>query len=57
MPVTPGEAMIADAAALSSRAARLQVRLLERPLASLGLEVERVVVGRLGGRGERGGVA
>lgn len=46
--VTPGEAMIAGAAALSSRAARLQVRLLERPLASLGIEVERVVVGRLG---------
>jgi hypothetical protein len=30
------------------RAARLQARLLERPLASLGAEVERVVVGRLG---------
>ena len=48
VPVTPGAAMIADAAALSLRAARLQVRLLERPLASLGSEVERVVVGRLG---------
>ena len=48
VPVTPGEAMVADAAALSSRAARLQVRLLERPLASLGPEVERVVLGRLG---------
>ena len=48
VPVTPGEAMIADAAALSSRATRLQIRLLERPLASLGPEVERVVVGRLG---------
>lgn len=48
VPVTPGEAMIADAAALSCRAARLQVRLLERPLASLGPEVERVVAGRLG---------
>lgn len=47
-PSTPGEAMISDAAALASRAARLQVRLLERPLASLGPEVERVVVGRLG---------
>jgi len=48
VPVTPGEAMIADAAALSLRAARLQARLLERPLASLGAEVERVVVERLG---------
>lgn len=48
VPMTPGEAMIADAAALSLRAARLQARLLERPLASLGAEVERVVVGRLG---------
>jgi ParB-like chromosome segregation protein Spo0J len=47
-PATPGEAMIADAAALSSRATRLQVRLLERPLVSLGPEVERVVVERLG---------
>jgi ParB-like chromosome segregation protein Spo0J len=47
-PVTPGEAMIADAAALATRATRLQVRLLERPVASLGAEVERVVVGRLG---------
>jgi ParB/RepB/Spo0J family partition protein len=47
-PVTPGEAMIADAAALAVRATRLQVRLLERPVASLGTEVERVVVGRLG---------
>jgi hypothetical protein len=40
--------MIADAAALAFRAARLQARLLERPLASLGPEVERVVVGQLG---------
>jgi ParB/RepB/Spo0J family partition protein len=47
-PVTPGEAMIADAAALAVRATRLQVRLLERPVASLGTAVERVVVGRLG---------
>jgi ParB-like chromosome segregation protein Spo0J len=47
-PVTPGEAMIADAAALATRATRLQVRLLERPVASLGAEVERVVIGRLG---------
>ncbi|TMQ07140.1 MAG: hypothetical protein E6J90_21215 [Deltaproteobacteria bacterium] len=47
-PVTPGEAMIADAAALSFRAARLQARLLERPLVSLGPEVEQVVIGRLG---------
>jgi ParB-like chromosome segregation protein Spo0J len=46
--VTPGEAMIADAAALATRATRLQVRLLERPVTSLGAEVERVVVGRLG---------
>jgi ParB/RepB/Spo0J family partition protein len=48
VPATPGEAVIADAAALSLRAARLQARLLERPLASLGAEVERVVVERLG---------
>jgi len=48
MPVTPGEAIIADAEVLSFRATRLQARLGERPLASLGPEVERVVVGRLG---------
>jgi hypothetical protein len=48
VPVTPGEAMIADAAALATRATRLQVRLIERPVASLGAEVERIVVGRLG---------
>jgi ParB-like chromosome segregation protein Spo0J len=47
-PVTPGEAMIADAAVLAVRATRLHARLLERPVASLGAEVERVVVGRLG---------
>jgi hypothetical protein len=47
-PVAPGEAIVADAAALSLRAARLQARLVERPLASLGAEVERVVVERLG---------
>jgi hypothetical protein len=47
-PVTPGEAMIADAAALATRATRLHARLLERPVASLGAEVERVVAGRLG---------
>jgi ParB-like chromosome segregation protein Spo0J len=47
VPVTPGEAIVADAAALAFRAARLQARLLERPLASLGPEVERVVAGRL----------
>lgn len=47
-PLTPGEAIVADASALSYRAARLHARLLERPLASLGPEVERVVVGRLG---------
>jgi ParB-like chromosome segregation protein Spo0J len=47
-PVTPGEAMIADAAALATRATRLHTRLLERPVTSLGAEVERVVVGRLG---------
>jgi hypothetical protein len=47
-PVTTGEAMIADAGALATLATRLQVRLLERPVASLGAEVERVVVGRLG---------
>ncbi|TMQ11042.1 MAG: hypothetical protein E6J90_35370 [Deltaproteobacteria bacterium] len=47
-PVTPGEAMIADAAALAMRAARLHARLLERPLASLGPEVARLVASRLG---------
>jgi hypothetical protein len=47
-PVTPGEAMIADAAARAMRATRLHARLLDRPVASLGAEVERVVVGRLG---------
>jgi ParB-like chromosome segregation protein Spo0J len=46
-PITPGEAMIADAAALASRAVRLHARLLERAPASLGADVERVVVGRL----------
>lgn len=48
VPVTPGEAIIADVAALSLRATRLQTRLLERPLASLAPEAERVVVERLG---------
>lgn len=48
VPVTPGEAMIADADALATRATRLHTRLLERPVTSLGVEVERVVVGRLG---------
>ena len=48
VPVTPGEALIADAAVLSLRTARLQARLRERPLASLGSEVERVVIERLG---------
>lgn len=47
-PMTPGEAMIADAAALATRATRLHTRLLERPVTSLGAEVEQVVVGRLG---------
>lgn len=47
-PVTPGEAMIADAAALAIRATRLHARLLERPLVSLGPEAARVVAGRLG---------
>lgn len=47
-PVTPGEAMIADAAVLATRATRLHTRLLERPVTSLGAEVERVVVDRLG---------
>jgi hypothetical protein len=46
--MTSGEAMIADVEVLSSRATRLQTRLHERPLASLGPEVERVVVERLG---------
>jgi len=46
--MTPGEAIVADATAVSWRAARLHARLLERPLASLGTEVEQLVVGRLG---------
>jgi hypothetical protein len=36
------DAIVADAAVLAFRAARLQARLLECPLASLGPEVERV---------------
>jgi len=47
-PLTPGEAIIADASVVSWRAARLHARLLERPLASLGVEVEQLVVNRLG---------
>lgn len=46
--ITPGEAIVADAAVISSRAARLHARLLERPLASLGAEVEQLVTRRLG---------
>jgi ParB-like chromosome segregation protein Spo0J len=46
--MTPGEAIVADATAVSWRAARLHARLLERPLVSLGAEVERLVGGRLG---------
>jgi len=47
-PLTPGDAMIADASALSFRATRLHARLLERPLSSLGPEVEGLVIGCLG---------
>lgn len=47
-PPTPGEAMVADAAAISFRAARLHARLLERPVTSLGAEVEQLVTRRLG---------
>jgi hypothetical protein len=47
-PMTPGEAIVADAAVISSRAARLHARLLERPLASFGAEVEQLVTRRLG---------
>ena len=46
--MTPGEAIIADAAVISSRAARLHARLLERPLASLGAEAEQLVRRQLG---------
>lgn len=46
-PMTPAEAMIADASVLAFRATRLHARLLERPLASLGLELEQVVTRRL----------
>lgn len=45
--MTPGEAIIADATVVSSRAARLHARLLERPLSSLNPEVEQVVTRRL----------
>ena len=45
---TPADAMIADASVVSFRATRLHARLLERPLSSLGPEVERLVVERLG---------
>ncbi len=46
-PMTPAEAMIADASTLAFRATRLHARLLERPLASLGPELEQVVTRRL----------
>lgn len=46
-PITPGEAIVADAAVISSRSSRLHARLLERPLASLGADVEQVVTRRL----------
>jgi ParB-like chromosome segregation protein Spo0J len=46
--MTPGEAIVSDATAVSWRAARLHARLLERPLASLGVEVEQLLTGRLG---------
>jgi hypothetical protein len=45
---TLAEAIVADAAALAVRATRLQVRLRERPLASLGPAAASLVVGRLG---------
>lgn len=45
--MTPAEAMIADATVLAFRATRLHARLLERPLASLGPELEQVVARRL----------
>jgi hypothetical protein len=47
-PLTPAEAIVADAAAVSSRAARLHARLLERPLVSLGAAAEQLVAGKLG---------
>ena len=46
-PMTPAEAMIADATVLAFRATRLHARLLERPLASLGPELEQLVARRL----------
>lgn len=46
-PMTPGEAIIADATAVSYRAARLHARLLERRLSTLGPEVEPIVTRRL----------
>jgi len=46
-PRTPGEAIIADVTVVSDRVTRLQARLLERPLASLGPDVARLVSQRL----------
>jgi ParB/RepB/Spo0J family partition protein len=46
-PMTPSEAIVADAEVIGSRAARLHARLLERPLASLGADAEQVVTRRL----------
>lgn len=46
-PMTPSEAIVADADVIGSRAARLHARLLERPLASLGAEAAQVVTCRL----------
>ncbi|MFZ5634987.1 MAG: ParB/RepB/Spo0J family partition protein [Pseudomonadota bacterium] len=46
-PMTPSEAIVADADVIGSRAARLHARLLERPLANGGAEAEQVVTRRL----------
>jgi ParB-like chromosome segregation protein Spo0J len=46
-PLTPSEAIVADATMISHRATRLHARLLERPLMSLGAEACAIVVQRL----------
>jgi ParB-like chromosome segregation protein Spo0J len=44
---TPGEQLVADVDAIRSRSVRLQVRLVERPLSSLGTEAAQLCRARL----------
>jgi len=44
---TPGERIVADVDAIRTRSVRLQVRLMERPLSSLGAEVAQLCRARL----------